>query len=256
MVALVTGATSGIGLECARKLARDCHGARIFLVARNEVKLRRTAQELQNMGARAEFIQADLSDEEDVWRVYKKTRDFHVMFLVNAAGAGAYGPFLQTDPERDMELIRLNVSSLHLLTKLFLRDMVERDEGIILNIASSAGFMAGPYFSGYYASKNYVVRLTEAIHEELRRSHSQVRITALCPGPVATDFDKNAGVKKSMRGLSPAYVAAYGIRAAQKGRMLAVPGFSMRLSLILSKPLPDGLMVRMTGSIQRRKAGR
>lgn len=255
MVALVTGATSGIGLSCARYLTRIFPGIKIILVARNEVKLRTLAHELQAKGVRAEFIPADLSEEEEVWRVYEKTRDIHVEFLVNSAGAGAYGPFLSTDPERDMELIRLNVSSVHLLTKLCLQDMVERDRGTILNIASSAGFMAGPYFSGYYASKNYVVRLTEAVHEELRRAHSHVNITALCPGPVETAFDRHAGVKVSMHGLNPDDVAAFGIRSALRGRMLAVPGLGMRLGLVFSKPLPDSLMVRITGSIQKRKGG-
>lgn len=131
--------------------------------------------------------------------------------------------------------------------------MVKRDRGVILNVASSAGFMAGPTFSGYYASKNYVVRLTEAIHEELRMQKSHVKITALCPGPVETAFDKTAGVGHSMRGMSPKRVAAYGIRCALQGRMLAVPGVGMKLGVTFGRLLGDHLLTRITGLIQKRK---
>ncbi|MEE3421046.1 MAG: SDR family NAD(P)-dependent oxidoreductase [Lachnospiraceae bacterium] len=256
MTALITGATSGIGLACACFFTENAKNTKMILVARNEVRLKIVARELMDRGADVTTIAADLSREEECFRLYEETKEMQVDFLINSAGAGAYGPFLSTDPERDLELIRLNVSSVHLLTKLFLRDMVDRDEGVILNVASSAGFMAGPYFSGYYASKNYVVRLTEAVHEELRRMKSHVRMTALCPGPVKTNFDRAAGVKRSMHGLRPADVASFGIRAAMRGQMLAVPGLGMRLGLVFSKPVPDGLMVRITGSIQKRKGGK
>lgn len=253
--ALVTGASSGIGREIVSVLYQENYS--VILTGRNSEVLSSVKNELErdNRCAKVIILPADLSDRRDCFRLYQKARPYDIDFLVNCAGFGVYGPFLETDLNSELSEIDVNVTAVHILTKLFLKDMVKKDKGHILNVASSAGFMAGPYFSSYYASKNYVTRLTEAIHEELRRRKSHVTVTALCPGPVATDFDRRAGVRNSMKGLDPHAVAEYGVRAAERGAMLAVPGLVMKLGLIFGRLLGEHLLTRMTGSIQKKKGG-
>lgn len=254
--ALVTGGSSGIGREIAAVLYRKNYS--VILTGRNSAALFAVKNELESTGrcAKVLIMPADLSNRQECFRLYRDVQPYDIDFLVNCAGFGVYGPFLETDLSRELSEIDVNVTAVHILTKLFLRDMVQKDEGHILNVASSAGFMAGPYFSSYYASKNYVTRLSEAIREELRRQKSLVSITALCPGPVATDFDRRAGVKNSMKGLDPRAVAEYGVRAAEKGSMLAVPGLGMKMGLVFGRLLGDHLLTRITGSIQKKKGGK
>lgn len=254
MLALVTGASSGIGREMARVLAEN--GYDLILTARNEIRLARLKSELEKKGVKVHVIAADLSRRQECFDLYEKTKDRGVDFLINCAGLGVYGKFCETSLEKELNLIDVNITALHILTKLFLRDMAARDSGIILNVGSSAGFMAGPTFSSYYASKNYVVRLTEAIHEELRHDRSHVKISVLCPGPVATEFDSRADVKKSMHGLDPADVARIGIEGALKGKMVIVPGTGMKLGLFFTHLMPEHLMTAVTYRIQSRKAGK
>ena len=188
MKALITGASSGIGREIARYLASM--GYDLIVVARSADKLNELKNELSSVDVRV--ISLDLSREQDAIDLYEHVRDEKVDFLVNNAGFGAFGSILDVPLEKELELIHTNVCAVHILTKLFLRDMAKRDSGIILNVGSAAGFLAGPKLSSYYASKNYVVRLTEAIYEELRREGSRVKISVLCPGPVQTNFDNVA----------------------------------------------------------------
>lgn len=260
MWALVTGASSGIGKEIARELAG--RGYNLILTGRDTQRLwdtRKMILERIPVPVRMEIMPADLSDEEACIRLHAQVRageknGGQIDFLANCAGLGSYGDFAAGDLSRDLEVIAVNVTAVHILTKLFLRDMLRRGHGHILNVASSAGFMAGPEFAGYYASKNYVVRLSEAIHEELRHKHTGVTVSALCPGPVATDFDRRAGVRHSMHGLDPARVAREGVAGAMRGKMLIVPGFGMKAGLAASRLLGDGLLVRITYRIQKRKA--
>ena len=142
---------------------------------------------------------------------------------------------------------------MHILTKLFLRDFVKRDSGRILNVASSAGFMAGPMLSGYYASKNYVVRLTEAIYEELRRKKSRVTVSLLCPGPVNTEFNRVAGVRFALRGLSSEYVARCAVRGTLRGKLVIQPGIMMKLARFGGRFLPEKAMLRISYHIQKSK---
>ena len=175
MKALITGASSGIGKEIARYLAEL--GYDLILVSRSTDKLNKLKEELSNVNVRV--ITLDFSRESDSLDLYEhiKNENEQIDFLVNNAGFGAYGKFLDVPLERELELIHTNVSTVHILTKLFLKDMAERNSGYILNVGSAAGFLAGPTFASYYASKNYVVRLTQAIHEEMRRDNKNVKVS-------------------------------------------------------------------------------
>ena len=152
-----------------------------------------------------------------------------------------------------MELINVNIRAVHILTKLFLRDFKERDSGTILNVASSAAFLPGPLLSSYYASKAYVLRLTEAIHEELRQANSHVRVCALCPGPVRTEFNEVANVKFNIGSLSSEYVAKYAIEKALRGKLVIVPGVQMKIIRVLDKITPNCLLLPISYHIQRRR---
>ena len=170
MKTLITGASSGIGREMARYLAEK--GWDLIIAARSTDKLNKLKEELGGVNVRV--ITIDLSREQDAYDLYDHLREENIDFLINNAGFGAYGEFGDVPLENEMALIHTNVCAVHILTKLFLKDMKERDSGMILNVGSMAGFSAGPKLSSYYASKNYVVRLTEAVHEELRRSGRKV----------------------------------------------------------------------------------
>ena len=224
MKALVTGATSGIGMSIARKLSK--RGWELILTGRNEEVLKKLQKTL---GSGTEIIAADLARKEEVFRVYKFCQGKEVDMLVNNAGYGLFGKFDETDLEDELNMINVNITALHILTKLFLRDFKKKDSGIILNVGSAAGFMSGPLMSSYYASKNYVVKLTIAIYEELRRDRSNVTVTLLCPGPVDTDFNNRAGVSFSMKPVSPDYAAECAIEKALAGKLFAIPGLTVKL---------------------------
>ena len=143
---------------------------------------------------------------------------------------------------------------MHIFTKLFLKDFVKRDSGIILNVASSAGFMAGPLMSTYYATKNYVRRLTQAVYQEIKNSKSNVKISVLCPGPVNTEFNDVANVKFAIDGLESSFVARYAIEKALKGKLTIIPGKSLKLGVFSLRFLPEKFMLKMSSNIQKRKS--
>ena len=208
-----------MGRDMARCLAFK--GYDLILVARREDRLRALQKEIKNVNVR--IITLDLSIEENCLKLYELTRDEHIDFLINNAGFGVYGRFTETSLDRELTLIKTNVIAVHMLTKLFVKDMKERGSGNILNVGSIAGFLPGPLLSSYYASKNYVVRLSEAVHEELRREGSRVKVSVLCPGPVKTEFNQVAGVNFIVEGLKSSYVARYAIDKALKGKMVIIP---------------------------------
>ncbi len=247
MKALITGATSGIGMSMARKLGR--RGWELILTGRNEVALEQLKSELGS----AETIVADLSKREDVFKVYEFAKDKDVDMLVNNAGYGIFGRFDKTDLDDELNMIDVNIVAVHILTKLFLRDFKERDRGIILNVASSAGFMTGPLLSSYYASKNYVVRLSFAIAEELRRDKSNVSITVLCPGPVDTNFNNRAGVSFSVKPITPDYAAEFALRKAFDRQLIAIPGLGVRAAVFASRFAPHKLLSAVVYGIQHSK---
>ena len=249
MKALITGASSGIGKEFARILAS--RGWDLIIAARSTDKLNALKDELSNVNVRV--ITIDLSREQDAYDLYEHLRDENIDFLINNAGFGAYGEFKDVPLELEMKLVHTNVCSLHILTKLFLQDMIARDSGAILNVGSMAGFSAGPKMSSYYASKNYVVRLTEAIHEELRRSKSKVKVSVLCPGPVSTNFNDVANVSFSAKSLDARTVAEYALKKAEKGKMVIIPGRLMKTVKFFEHLLSEKALTRASYDVQSKK---
>lgn len=249
--ALITGATSGIGKEMAIYLHN--HGWELILTGRNAEVLRRMTR---RFGGHTRCIALDLAKPGSAEKLCAFCEGTQVDLLVNNAGFGVFGSFTDTPLEDELELIEVNIRTLHILTKHFLRQMVKRDSGTILNVGSIAGFCTGPMLSSYYASKNYVVRLTTAIREELRRKGSHVQIGVLCPGPVDTNFNNRAGVSFSAPPASPARVAAYGIERALAGDCIILPGLGIKLGYLIMQASPEMLAARFVYEFQKRKERR
>lgn len=238
--ALVTGASSGIGRDMTRYLVEL--GYEVFAVARNQDKLKELQEEL---GDRVKGIIKDLSNKENCISLYEELKRENINLVINNAGFGIFGNFTETDLERELNLINTNITAVHILTKLFLRDMVKRNEGRILNVSSIAGSAPGPLMATYYSSKAYVLRLTESISQELRKQKSNVTVSALCPGPVATNFNNVANVHFSIKALSSEYVAKYAIDKTLKGKLLIIPGIKIKILRVLSKISPDKLTMKV-----------
>lgn len=247
MRALITGASSGIGRDIAKELAR--RGYDIVIVARSEDKLNELKNEINNV--QVEVIPMDISNLDNCKELYNKVG--YVEILVNNAGFGLFGKFNTTDIDREMEMVDLNVKSLHYLTKLFLKDMVEKDKGYILNVASIAGHLPGPFMSTYYATKHYVFNLSESINEELKKDKSHVRVGTLNPGPVETNFNKVANVKFNLSSLTSEYVAKYTVDRMLKGKTDITPGFGVRCTRFFAKVVPDTLMAKIVYNTQKKR---
>lgn len=248
MKALITGASSGIGRDMAIELAN--RGIDLILVARRKERL----EELKNsLNVNVEIIPLDISNKENCYTLYEQVKSKNIDILINNAGFGVFGKFDEIDLEKEINMINLNITALHILTKLFLHDFKKRNSGYILNVASSAAFSAGPLFTSYYASKNYVYRLTEGIYEELRRDKANVYVGALCPGPVDTEFNDVANVKFGVKSLTSKYVAEYAINKMFKKKLIIVPGFTMKLARIFQKIMPEKVMLRICYNIQKKK---
>lgn len=246
---LITGASSGIGRSMSKCLY-SLGDYKLVLVARNKDKLNSIKKEL---GSDVEVISMDLSIYDDCFKLHDMVKDVDI--LINNAGFGLFGEFIETDIDKEMKMIDTNIKALHVLTKLYLRDMINNNSGKILNVASIAGFMPGPLMDTYYASKNYVLRLSQSIREELRRSKSNVSISVLCPGPVKTNFDDVAGVNFSLKGMDSDYVAKYAIDNMLKDKFIIIPGIGIKMLKFLSKIIPDSIMVRLIYNSQKRKNG-
>ncbi len=246
MKALITGASSGIGRDMARELSKK--GFDLVLVARAEDKLNEVKAELKT---NVETLCMDVSNVENCKKIHEQYKDIDI--LINNAGFGDCGYFTETNLDKEISMINTNIVAYHTLTKLYLQDMKQKNKGIILNVASIAGFMPGPLMATYYATKNYVVRLSEAIREELRRKKSKVQISILCPGPVDTNFNKVADVEFSLKGLSSEYVAKYAIDQMLKGKFYIVPGWKIKLAKIGAKIAPTNLVAKISYNMQKRK---
>lgn len=248
MKVLITGASSGIGRDLAREFAKLKYD--LVLVARNEEKLKKLKEELEK-DIKVTIIIADLQKEENCKKVYEQAKDIDI--LVNNAGFGVFGEFIDTDLEKEISLINTNITAVHILTKLYLKDMIKRNSGIILNVSSIAGSMPGPLMCAYYSSKAYVLRLSEGIREELKKQKSKVQISVLQPGPVNTNFDNVANVKISLKALTSEYVARYTVKKLLKGKFAIVPEIHIKFLRFFAKITPNNIMTKLVYSSQERK---
>lgn len=241
MIALITGASSGIGRDIARSLAK--HGINVIITARRRDRLAELKEELTTKyGVKVMCISADLSDEKQCIKLYNTVKKYNIDILINNAGFGVFGKFCDTDLESELGMLNVNVRAFHILFKLFLKDFRERGCGYILNTASAAGFLPGPYFSSYYASKAYVVRMTQAVAEELRSEGSGVHVSMLCPGPVATEFEERARVKFAIPAVSSARLAEKAVRDMFGGELMICSDPVSKAVLYASKLVPDCLL--------------
>ena len=260
--ALVTGASGGIGAEIARELARRAHG--VVLIARREERLASLASELENAyGVRAETIAADLGDAASPSRIQERIAELglDVDILVNNAGFATGGPFFESDPEREIEQVRVLVEAVVALTSLFLPPMVARRAGAILNVASTAAMQPLPYAAGYSAAKAYVLTFSEALHQEV--AGQGVTVTALAPGPVDTEFWDHAGWQAGGQSLEKALpsvgrpsardVARAGVNGLEHGERVVVPGLPMRAAMLAARYVPHAVKLPVIERVMRRR---
>jgi short-subunit dehydrogenase len=264
--ALITGASSGIGYELAKRFARD--GANLVLIARDEAardqagrdqaKLGQIASELQSAsGVSVKVIRADLSRAVAPAEIFRETQraEIAVDYLVNNAGFGVCGFFIDTDLQAELDMMQVHMVSLVHLTKLYLQGMRTRGAGGILNVASTAAFQPGPLMSIYYASKAFVLSFTEGLADELRGSG--ITATALCPGPTATDFQRRAKTERTrlmtskVLAMMPASeVAEIGYRGFRDGKVIVIPGFMNKVGVQSLRIGPRALVRRLTRKLQ------
>lgn len=250
MKALITGASSGIGRDMARVLAKK--GYNLVLVARDKEKLDELSKELKETNKiEVEVISMDLSIVKNCMDLHRRVKDVDI--LINNAGFGDCGNFTKTDLNKELSMIKTNIVAYHILTKLYLVDMKVKNSGKILNVASIAGFMPGPLMATYYSTKAYVVRLSESIREELKKEKSNVQISILCPGPVNTNFNNVANVKFHMREASSQNVANFAIRKLLKGKFYIIPGWDVKLAIFFSHFVPSNFISKITYMVQKRK---
>lgn len=250
MMVLITGASSGIGTEFARAFSKK--GCKLILVARRADRLHALAAEL---GTPCEVLPADLSEEKEVLRIAEITKDQKVDVLINCAGFGLLGAETAVDLAEELNMIDVNIRAVHILTKIFLEQMIARNSGAILNVASSAGLLpAGPYLNTYYATKAYVASFTQGLAAELEDMKRNVYVAALCPGPVNTEFTAVARGSQWDNGISAEKCVSYAMKQMEKGKRVIVPGFSVRAGLFFSRFLSRKAIARFVGKFQKKKA--
>lgn len=246
MKALVTGASSGIGMDMAKYLGDK--GFDLVIVGRNKEKLEEVKEKVKT---NVEIITMDISKEENCMEIYNNVKDIDI--LINNAGFGTFGKFTETNLETEINMIKTNITAVHILTKLYLKDMVKKNSGYILNVASVAGFLPGPLMATYYSTKGYVLRLTQSLQEELHKQKSNVKISVLCPGPTKTDFLRRAGVTFNAKSASCEYVAKYAIDQMLKGKKIIVPTFRIKCARFFCKLLPDCILAKFAYNVQRKR---
>lgn len=248
MLALITGASSGLGREMAIYLSEL--GYDLILVARRKERLENLKKTLST---KVTIFDYDLANEENIYKLYENVRKENVDLLINNAGFGLFGMFSKTNLERELEMINLNIKAYHIMTKLFLKDFIKRDKGTILNVASAAGFLAGPRLNTYYATKNYVAKLSLALYEELKQMKSNVTISVLCPGPVATEFNKVAKGTFNIEEENARKIARIAIDKTLKNKLLIIPDTFTKIGLFLNRFIPWKISLKMVYQIQKRK---
>ncbi|MDG4656754.1 SDR family oxidoreductase [Ectobacillus antri] len=253
---LITGASGGIGKELAYLFAKG--GYHLVLIARDESRLQNIANELQNKyGTQATIIAKDLSNQDAVSEAYKELQEKHVQvdYLVNNAGFGLFGEFAKTDLDKELNMIDLNIKTLTHLTKLLLPGMMQRNKGGILNVASTAAFQPGPLMAVYYATKAYVLSFTEALENELKDTN--IKVTALCPGPTQTEFSNRAdlGASKLFKSgvMDVKQVAAIAYKEFQSGKTIVIPGLKNRILAGSIRFMPRKLVTAIVRRVQERE---
>lgn len=250
---LITGASSGIGLELAKICAKKKQN--LILVARREEKLKNLQQELQKQFAvEVKVIGLDLSKTDAAQKLDDATRELNVQILINNAGFGSYGLFLETDLQKELNMIDLNMRTLTELCKRFGKRMKPHSGCRIMNVASAAGFQPGPLMAVYYATKAYVLHFTEALAEELK-AH-EISVTALCPGATASEFQERSDMDKSelvkeKKLPSSKEVAEYGFQAMMTGKVVAVHGLSTKLMIFAERFVPRSFIRKMVMRLQK-----
>lgn len=247
----ITGASSGIGQEFARRYAKmGCH---LILTARRRGRLEALAAEL-NVPCR--ILTADLAQAAECRRVCAEVQNERIDVFINNAGFGVCGSFAETNAGAELEMLRVNVEAMHLLFKAVLLKMRAQGCGEILNVASSAGLLpGGPYMAAYYASKAYVVSLTRAVAEELREEKSRVRVHALCPGPVDTEFNDRAGVVFALKGITPQLCVDEALLGMKRRKTIIVPSVFMRVCMCAQRLAPPPLLMPAVARQQKKKLG-
>ena len=247
MKALITGASTGIGREMAIYLSEL--GYDLYIVARDKIKL----EELKTVVKTKVYVyDIDLSILDNCYQLYDELKDNEIDLIINNAGFGVYGDYTDDNLSKELNMIDLNVKSLHILTNLFVNSKYTKR---ILNVASSAGLMkGGPLMSGYYATKSYVCNYSFALYEELRRNKSNIRISVLCPGPVDTEFNKRADVKFNLKSLDARFVARYAINNMFKNKLIIIPGFTVKMGILFSRIIPTKFLLRISYNIQKKKS--
>lgn len=247
--AFITGASSGIGAEFAKQLAKQ--GYSLILTARREGHLKKLTKRLQ---AECIVIPADLTDLAECRRVFEMIEDIPIEVCIHNAGFGDCSPFLLGDLDKELQMIRLNVQAVHFFTKQMLKKMQDNNAGYILNVASYAGLIpAGPYMASYYASKAYVASLTRAVAAELKETHSKVYIGCLCPGPVDTDFNRIANVQFALKGISAKQCARYALSEMKKRKVVIIPTLGVKLAALFGRFIPQNLYIRLVSHQQKKK---
>lgn len=247
MIALITGGSSGIGLSIAKRLHQL--GYDIILVARDIEKLEKAKKEI---GETTEIIALDISTLKNCKELHKQVKDKDIDIVVNSAGFGMHGKFLDQNMEEQLDMIDLNVKTTQVLTKLFLQDFKEKNHGYILNIASTAAFSPGPLMACYFASKAYILRLTEAISEEIRQEKSRVYVGCLCPGPVDTHFNDKLGVKFS-KAQNSDELANYAVQKMFQKKTVIIPTLNHKLNAFFNKFVPTRILLKANYNVQIKK---
>ncbi|HYW80370.1 MAG TPA: SDR family oxidoreductase [Thermoguttaceae bacterium] len=254
--ALITGASSGIGLELAKVFAED--GSNLVLVARRKDRLEALASTLRDEhGIEVSVLAKDLCDKEAPNELFTRLSDdgITVDVVVNNAGFGAVGSFAKLSVQRQMEMVQVNITALTHLTRLFLPSIIERDRGGILNVGSTAAFQPGPRMAIYYATKAYVLSFTEAIAEEL--AGTNVSVSCLCPGPTTTEFEAEAGMEGlllfKLGAMDARTVAEMGYRGFRRGKTLVIPGLTNRLGAFGVRLTPRAWVRKIVKRLQSRR---
>lgn len=248
MLAVVTGASSGIGYEISKYLSKK--GYDIIAVARDEGKLQKLKNECKT---KVYTYIVDLSHKEEIFNLYDKIKDKDIDVLINNAGFGAFGGFETIDFDFQIKMIDVNITAVHILTYLFIKDMKKKNRGYILNIGSVAGFLPGPLMTEYYATKSYVLRLTQGINKELKKEKSNVSISVCCPGPVSTNFNNVAGVRFGLKSKKSDFVARKAVDGMFKRKEIICPGISEWFVKVARKMASDKILSEVSFHIQKKK---